>query len=173
MQSLYQFSLSRKSWGLLALCAFALFAAALYFQHVLGHAPCTKCIYQRTAVIGILIAGLIPLVHNHLLTRLAALCIWAYSAIKGLIVAREHLEIINSDNPFFATCEIFPNFPSFMPLHEWMPAIFSATGQCNDDRWQFLDMGMAAWMQIIFTMFIITLIAVVAAQIIGLIKNKK
>ena len=172
MQALYQFSLSRKSWALLAFIAFALLAAALYFQHVLGHAPCIKCIYQRTAVIGILIAAIIPLIHNHFLTRIAAMAIWAYSAVQGLLIAREHLEIIHSDNPFFASCEIIPNFPSFLPLYDWLPAIFDATGECNDNRWQFMDMGMAAWMQIIFSLFILALIAVVASQIIGLMKKK-
>ena len=47
-------------WRLLGLSALGLLATALYFQHVLDLQPCIKCIYQRTAVVGILISALLP-----------------------------------------------------------------------------------------------------------------
>lgn len=173
MQGLYQFSCDKKSWLILALSASGLLLAALFFQHVLDHQPCIKCIYQRTAVIGILIAAIIPIVYNHLLTRLSAFVLWAYSAWQGLVVAREHLDVIFATNPFFAACEFVPNFPSFLPLHEWLPALFSAKGECNDNKWQFLSMGMASWMQIIFIAYLATLALVLVAQVYHWVKAKK
>lgn len=172
MQWLYQFSCSKKSWLMLALSAFGLLFAALYFQHALDHYPCIKCVYQRTAVIGILIAAMIPIVYNHWLARVSAFIIWGYSALQGLFAAREHLEVVFATNPFAAACEFVPNFPSFMPLHDWLPAIFDATGECNDNRWQFLSMGMASWMQIIFSVYLAVLAIILIAQAYRLIKHK-
>lgn len=173
MQSIYHFSQQRISWALLALSAFGLLMSALYFQHAMDLQPCTKCIYQRTAVIGLLLAGILPLLYKHIITRILAYAIWAYSAVEGLIVARAHLDVIFAKNPFANICEIFPNFPSFMPLHEWLPAIFAATGQCDDNTWQFAGMGMANWMQIIFSMYIAVLVVVLVANVwCGIIKTK-
>jgi disulfide bond formation protein DsbB len=172
MKWLYQFSCHKKSWVILALSAFGLLMAALYFQHALEHRPCIKCIYQRTAVIGILLAAIIPIFYNHWLTRLSAFLIWGYSALQGLLIAREHLEIIFSDDPFFAVCEFVPNFPSYLPVHEWLPTIFGVTGECIDNRWQFLGMGMASWMQIIFSVYLAILVVVVMAQAYPLLKRK-
>ena len=46
-----------------------------------------------------------------------------------------------------------PNFPSWAPLHEWLPRIFAATGDCGDIDWQFLDMSMPQWMIVIFAIY--------------------
>ena len=50
----------KSAWATLWLSALAFEVTALYFQYALGLAPCVKCIYQRTAMLGILFAGLIP-----------------------------------------------------------------------------------------------------------------
>lgn len=167
MQWIYQFSQSRVSWLLLTLSAFALFVSALYFQHILDLAPCVKCIHQRTAVVGIIIAGLIALLGNNTLSRWVGFGVWGYSAYAGLMSAREHIDVIYATNPLFAPCDIAPNFPSFLPLHEWMPAIFGATGECNDNRWQFVGMGMAEWLQIIFIAYLAVLVVVLVSQFFG------
>ncbi|MDT0593946.1 disulfide bond formation protein DsbB [Glaciecola petra] len=167
MQWIYQFSQSRVSWFILAFSAFALFISALYFQHVLDFAPCVKCIDQRTAVIGIFLAGVIGLLSNNAITRWAGFAVWGYSAYSGLMSANAHIDVIYASNPLFAPCDIAPSFPSFMPLHEWLPAVFGATGECNDNRWQFMDLGMAEWLQIIFIAYLVVLVIVVLAQFFG------
>lgn len=165
MQWIYQFSQQKLAWLLLSLSALSLLLAALYFQHAMDLQPCIKCIYQRTAVVGVLLAGMLPLIYNHITTRVLAYLVWAYSAIQGLISAREHLDIIFAANPFLAVCDIIPNFPAFMPLHEWIPSIFAATGECNENSWQFLGMGMANWLQIIFIGYIVALFVVLFSTV--------
>lgn len=164
MQGINQLSRTKMPWALLALSSGGLLLAALYFQHVMDLQPCIKCIYQRTAVIGILIAALIPLIYNHLATRILAMFVWAYSAYEGLLSAREHIEVIFADDMFFAVCGFVPDFPSFLPLHEWIPSIFAATGSCEENSWQFMSMGMAQWLQIIFSAYLLVLAIVVVAQ---------
>lgn len=170
MYTIKKFSQSKFSWMILALSAAGLLTAALYFQHVLDLQPCIKCIYQRTAVVGILLAALIPLIKNNIITRFIGFTIWGYSAFEGLRAAQSHLEVIFAENPFFAICDIVPNFPSFMPLHEWLPAIFAATGDCDDDTWQFFGMGMANWLEILFSAYLAVLAIVLVAQFV---KNPK
>ncbi|MFT6269656.1 MAG: disulfide bond formation protein DsbB [Alphaproteobacteria bacterium] len=173
MQWIHEFSQQKRAWAILALSAFGLLMTALYFQHRMDLLPCIKCIYQRTAVVGVLLAAIIPLLYNHLFTRLAAFFVWAYSSVQGILVAREHLDVIFATNPFANICDIVPNFPSFLPLHEWLPAIFGATGDCNENSWQFLGMGMANWMQIIFSIYLLILVVVLVANVYsGIVKRK-
>jgi len=161
---LSEWSTKRSSWFVLFSTALALEAAALTFQHVQGYAPCVMCIYQRNAIFGILLAGLLVVISNNLITRLAGYITWIVSAVWGLLIAREHLDIITAANPFMS-CEIEPRFPDFMPLHEWVPQVFEATGFCNDDSWQFLGWGMAQWMIVVFSIYIFTFALVLLSRI--------
>jgi protein dithiol:quinone oxidoreductase len=141
------------AWALLFLSALALESCALYFQYEMDLRPCIMCIYQRTAIFGIMFAALLPLINNNVLARLLAYVVWAVSAVRGLQIAMEHVEIQTSANSFFATCEIVPNFPSWLPLHELLPAIFAATGDCGDINWSFMNMSMPQWMVVVFAFY--------------------
>ena len=141
------------SWGLLFVSALLLEISALYFQYVMDLKPCIMCIYQRTAVFAVMVSALIPLLANNLVTRLIGFAGWGVSAIWGLLIALEHVDLQNNSNPFFASCEIVPNFPTFMPLHEWLPKMFAATGDCGDIDWVFMDMSMPQWMIVIFSVY--------------------
>lgn len=141
------------AWATLFGSAAVLEMVALYFQYGMGLEPCIMCIYQRTAVFGVLFAGLFPLLKNNIITRLIGFVVWGISAIWGLLIAIEHVDLQMETNPFFVSCEIVPNFPSFMPLHHWLPNIFAATGDCGNIDWQFLDMSMPQWMIVIFAAY--------------------
>ena len=163
---LVDWSKTRQPWLILFLTAFALVASALYFQHVQNYLPCIKCIYQRTAVIGILLAALLPLITPTLPLRLVGLGLWIYSASMGLITANEHIEVIYADSIFMPPCPVVPNFPEFLPLHDILPRIFDGPGDCADNSWQFLNLGMAEWMRIIFALYLLVGIAVAASYLI-------
>ena len=147
---------SKSAWLTLFMSSALLIATALYFQHIIDLQPCIKCIYQRTAVFGILVSSLMPLIWQHSITRLLGFIGWGVASIWGFLIAHEHVDMLFAANPFFVVCDIIPNFPAFMPLHEWLPAVFGATGDCSENSWQFLDMGMAQWMRIIFGMYAVT-----------------
>lgn len=147
---------SKSAWLTLFMSSALLIVTALYFQHIMDLQPCIKCIYQRTAVFGILVSSLMPLIWQHSLTRLLGFIGWGVASIWGFLIAHEHVDMLFAANPFFVVCDIIPNFPAFMPLHEWLPAVFGATGDCSENSWQFLDMGMAQWMRIIFGIYAVT-----------------
>ncbi|PAJ71925.1 disulfide bond formation protein B [Pseudoalteromonas sp. NBT06-2] len=156
----------RSSWFMLMLSAFTLEVTALIFQYQMDLAPCIMCIYQRTAVLGIFIAGLIGLTNpNNTLIRISAYVIWSISTIWGYFLAVEHIDMQTTTDVFAYTCGIVPNFPSFMPLHEWIPIFFSAPGDCGEISWQFLDLSMPVWMKIIFSIYSVTLITIISSNL--------
>jgi disulfide bond formation protein DsbB len=160
-------SVNTRAWQLLALTAFGLELSALYFQYVMGLAPCIMCIYQRTALWGIFFAGIIGSLGNkNSVLRLIAFSLWGVSAIWGLLIALEHVEIQSATMSFLYSCEFIPNFPSWAPLHEWLPSLFEATGDCGDINWQFFGYTMPQMMIVVYSSFCIALISILAARFV-------
>lgn len=146
----------RWPWVVLFISSLGLELSALYFQYVMDLRPCIMCIYQRTAIFGIMLAA-IPgmLFYYQPLARMLAYTGWGISAIWGGLIAYEHVDIQQASaiNPFFTACEIVPNFPSWLQLHEWLPAFFGADGDCGNIDWQFVGMSMPQWMIVIFAIY--------------------
>lgn len=157
----------RGAWALLSASCFALLAAALFFQYQMDLKPCVKCIEQRSAVLAIALITLIPVFAPRvMLARIVAYIGWLAAAIWGWRIATDHLEIQNSENSWLFVCDMYPGFPSWMPLHEWFPSFFAAPGQCGEIDWQFIGISMPGWMQIIFAAYIISAVAVITARLI-------
>jgi disulfide bond formation protein DsbB len=160
-------SVNTRAWQLLALTAFGLELSALYFQYVMGLAPCIMCIYQRTALWGIFFAGIIGSLGNkNSVLRLIAFALWGVSAIWGLLIALEHVEIQSATMSFLYSCEFIPNFPSWAPLHEWLPSLFEATGDCGDINWHFFGYTMPQMMIVVYSGFCIALVAILSARFV-------
>ena len=167
MNWLANLSTQRTPWLLFSGIVFLLEVIALFFQYNMGLAPCIMCIYQRTAVLGLLFAGIIGASKpNNLVVRIVAYTVWGVSSVWGLLIAREHIEMQTTTDPFAFSCEFEPNFPEFMPLHHWIPQFFEATGDCGNIDWQFAGLSMPAWMEVIFVLFTATLFALVASRLI-------
>lgn len=158
----------RISWLLLAAIAFLLEISALFFQYVMELAPCIMCIYQRTAVLGLLAAGLIGAIKpNNLVVRLLAFTTFAIASIWGWLLANEHIAMQNNTDPFAFMCEFEPNFPDFMPLHHWLPWFFEATGDCGEISWSFIGLSMPSWMQIIFAISTLVCVTLIACRLLA------
>jgi disulfide bond formation protein DsbB len=145
---------NQRPWLLLTTSALGLELSALYFQYVLDLAPCIMCVYQRLAILAIFSAGTIGTIgHNNIFARILAYALWATGAIWGLIIALEHVEMQENSGSLFFSCEFIPNFPTWAPLHEWIPFLFEATGDCGEISWQFLDYSMPQWMITVYALY--------------------
>lgn len=170
---LNKFVLNPVSWWLLALSAFSLELCALYFQYVMGLEPCIMCIYQRVAIIGLIGAGVIGALGNKLfIMRLSAFALWVVSAIWGLQIALEHVEMQTNANSLFFTCDLVPNFPSWLPLHQWLPSLFEATGDCGEITWQFLGYSMPQWMIVVYSVYALLFAIFFTSRIVAIVNNK-
>lgn len=162
MNYLSNITTSQRPWLLLAASALGLELSALFFQYVLDLAPCIMCVYQRLAILAIFAAGAIGSTgHNNILARTLAYILWGTGAIWGLIIALEHVEMQGNSGSLFFSCEFIPNFPIWAPLHEWIPFLFEATGDCGEISWQFFDYSMPQWMIVVYALYTLTLAIVV------------
>ncbi len=160
-------SVNTRAWQFLAFSALALELTALYFQYVMGLAPCIMCIYQRTAIWGIFFAGIVGSLGNkNIVLRLIAFSLWGVGAIWGLLIAIEHVEIQSATLSFLYSCEFVPNFPSWAPLHQWLPFLFEATGDCGDINWQFFGYTMPQMMIVVYGGFSAALIVILSARLL-------
>jgi disulfide bond formation protein DsbB len=167
MKLLSNLSTNNKAWLLLAISALGLELVALFFQYVMDLAPCIMCVYQRLAIAAILLAGLIGFAGSqYLIARVIAYALWGTGAIWGLIIALEHIEMQANSGSLFFSCEIIPNFPSWAPLHQWLPSIFEATGDCGEISWQLLGYSMPQWMVVVYGLFTVTFTVVLLSRLI-------
>ncbi|WOH38819.1 disulfide bond formation protein DsbB [Thalassotalea fonticola] len=172
LKTLNDFVLNPLSWWLLAASALCLEFSALFFQYGLGLEPCIMCIYQRVAILAIMAGGIIGAIGNNLLLfRLIGHSLWAVGAIWGLFIAIEHVDIQSNAGSLFYTCDLIPNFPTWMPLHEWFPAIFEATGDCGEISWSFLGYSMPQWMIVVYGIYTALFAIFFSARIITILKK--
>ncbi len=66
----------------------------------------------------------------------------------------------------FSICflRFFVNFPDWLPLQEWVPAVFEATGDCAVRQWAFLGLDMPQWLIGIFAAYLLVAIIVIISQ---------
>lgn len=162
-----QLSKRRVPWLLLALTALGLELAALYFQYQLKLDPCVLCVYERTAVMGILLAGLIAaLAPGILIFRWAAMLVWGVSAGWGLQLAMKHTGIQLFPSPS-NTCDFAASYPDWAKLDEWFPWLFQPTGFCDEIQWQFFGYTMPQTMIGIYALYLLALLLVLLSQFAG------
>lgn len=154
MKFISDLAANKKAWQLLAMSALAFELVALFFQYGMDLQPCVMCIYQRVAVWALFIAGVIGSVGcKNIIARILAFGLWGTGAIWGLVIAQEHVQMQTAKFSFLFSCEFEPNFPSWAPLHEWLPSLFAATGDCGEISWQFFGFSMPQWMVFIFLIY--------------------
>ncbi|MDP8079651.1 disulfide bond formation protein DsbB [Phocoenobacter skyensis] len=159
-----ELSLDRSAWLLLILSGAILEGIALYFQHKMGLVPCVMCIYERIALLAICIAGVIAFIAPRFFVfRFIALGIGIFGAIKGLSLSIEHTNYQLNPAPW-NQCPIKVNFPTELPLNQWLPSFFEAGGSCSEIQWQFLTFSMPQWLIMIFSAYLTILVVVALSQ---------
>ena len=149
---------------MLALSALGLELTALYFQYYLQLEPCVLCVYERSAIAIIFVAGVVGFINPNLrLLRLSGYLLWAGGVIWGLYLSIKHSGIqmgLIQD----ASCEFVPNYPSWMPLDRWVPWVFNPTGYCEDIQWQFLGLSMPQAMVITNAVYLLVMVVVLVTE---------
>ncbi len=154
MKYLSNLTTSSKFWLLLSISALGFELCALFFQYAMDLKPCIMCVYQRLAVAAIFFAGIIGYFTCKLMfTRIILYGLWGTGAIWGLLIAVEHVEMQSNSGSLFFSCEFIPNFPAWAPLHEWIPFLFEATGDCGEISWQFFGYSMPQWMIAVYAVY--------------------
>lgn len=154
----------RSSWLLMAASALLLEMVALFFQYGMRLEPCVMCVYQRVAVLGLFGAGLLgAIAPGNLVVRWAGFSAWVVSAVWGLKLAYEHVDLQLDPSPF-KQCAFKPDFPDWFKVDQWLPAMFEARGDCTQTVWHFLGLSMPQWMMVIFALFLVVAVVVIIGQ---------
>ncbi|MBV7388364.1 disulfide bond formation protein DsbB [Pasteurellaceae bacterium TAE3-ERU1] len=161
---LKRISLGRFSWFLVLLSALTFEGVGLYFQHIKQLDPCVMCIYERVAFAGIALAGLLGwLAPRWLVVRLLALALGLFSAVRGLLLAIKHVDFQLNPAPW-NQCPLTVQFPKTLPLDQWLPQVFQASGPCSEIKWQWLGFSMPQWLIMVFAMYIAIFALVALSQ---------
>jgi disulfide bond formation protein DsbB len=157
---------SRYAWAALAATALFLELCAIFFQYALELDPCVLCIYERTAVLGMLLAGLIGwIAPGRRWLRGAGYLLWGAGAGWGLYLALKHSGIQLGLIAQSFECSFEADFPGWARLDQWLPWAFQPTGYCDETQWSFLGLSMPQWMVIIFAAYLIALLVVLTAEL--------
>lgn len=164
----------RLPWGLLGLTAVGLLAMAFYYQYGMELQPCVMCIYIRLAVFGILIAAIIgAMAPKVFAVRWLGLGVWALSIYYGFVFSGRLIKIQNPvPGEFGAGCNFLPDFPEWMPLHEWFPGAFMPTASCSDPPWTWLGLSMAEWMLVTFWVYAVAFAVVLISMAVSFFSSR-
>lgn len=156
---------SRTPWVLVLFSALALEAVALYFQYGMRLDPCVLCVYQRSAVAGIALGGLVGAIYpTNLVVRLIGYLAILASAVLGLRFALQHVAVLGGAS---FDCSFLPNYPAWLPLHEWLPFLFQPTGMCDEIDWSLLGFSMPEVMVGVFAAYLAALAYASLREIVG------
>jgi disulfide bond formation protein DsbB len=160
-----KFYLRRRWWLLLVSSMLLLESSALYFQYMLELDPCMLCVFQRAAVTGILIAGLVGVINPlNQWVRFTAYAIWGASNLWGAYTASKHAGLQLGFIEQSLTCEY--NAPTWFMLDKWVPWIFEPTSiYCDEIKWSFFGFSMPQVMVVIFGILLLTLLYICVIEI--------
>lgn len=161
LKKLSKISETKVSWVLLLAGSSILLFLSLYFQHVLKLEPCILCIYQRIAIMGIIIASLVGLLSNYKnkIIRNVSYFIWILSSSFGLWAALSQWRetYIAKTTPFYMS-QCGQGLERFIPSLEHykiLSDLFIAKGICSEITWRFLGLAMHNYLSLIFGLFLI------------------
>lgn len=134
----------RRNGGLALLAGLgsaALLGGALYFQHVLGMAPCELCLWQRwphgAAVVLGLMAWLVP--------AAPVLAAGAAAAAASGAIGVYHTGVERGWWPGPSACSGAVD-PSRLSAEQMLEAILAApVVRCDEVAWELLGLSMASW----------------------------
>ncbi|MFP1682180.1 disulfide bond formation protein B [Alloalcanivorax sp. C16-1] len=138
--------------GLTLLACAAAFAGALYMQHVEGLEPCPLCIFQRIALIVVMVILLIATLHGP-----KGVGVRVYAALTGLAtlggagIALRHLWLQSLPADEVPACGPTLDYMiDAFPLHEMLATVLSGSGECAEISWRFLGLTIPGWSLVVF-----------------------
>jgi len=156
---------SRQAWLLLALTALGLELTAIYLQYYMHLQPCVLCVYERSSIGLVIAAGILGFINPKVfLFRLGGYLLWTGGVVWGLFLSVKHSAIQMGLISSPASCTFMANFPTWLKLDQWFPAVFNPTGYCEDIQWQFLGLSMPQSMVIINAVYLLVLLVIVAME---------
>lgn len=143
-----------QSWAAVLVICVGLEAGAVYSQQVFLQYPCELCIYTRVWLAAIALVALAGLALRNTVWPKRAVIVTELILSVGL--ATDVWELLALEYGFggAGTCSMFPNFPSWAPLDEWLPIMFQVQGPCAATPEVVLGLSMADGLAVVSACFV-------------------
>ncbi|MEM7763314.1 MAG: disulfide bond formation protein B [Pseudomonadota bacterium] len=143
----------RLGWLSILLIGAGMMGYALYSQYVLELYPCPLCMFQRVALIALMLVALLALLHNPGRTgqRIYGL-LGLLTGAGGVAIASRHVWLQNLPADQVPSCGAGLEFMmETLPLLTVVREVLTASGECANISWQFLGLSMPAWVAIMMS----------------------
>ncbi len=139
LSKLAGFNRSALFWWLLILLCVGLEAGALFYQFVLGDDPCVLCVHVRAWVLGIGLAAALGLLLRKSWVGLMIANLVTLGFAAGLL--ERSYQVLGAERGFTdGVCSMNANFPAWLPLDQWLPAVFKPLESCGFTPWVIPDL---------------------------------
>ena len=141
--------------ALLAVAAATLLGYAYYLQLVVGLEPCPLCIFQRIALIVLIVVLAGATAHG---ARGRGAKAWAVliglAALAGATIAVRHLWLQNLPPDLVPACgPPLDYLIEVLPPIDVLREVFTSSGECAKVDWTLFGLAMPAWTLMAFTGF--------------------
>lgn len=134
LERLASWNRSAGFWLILMVLCIALEGAALVYQYVFYYDPCVLCVHIRAWILGILVTSLLGLVLRN--SRVGLIIANLLVLIGSLGFVERSYRTLGTEMGFLdGACSMNPNFPSFLALNQWLPAMFEPLTSCGYTPW--------------------------------------
>lgn len=133
-------------------------AASLYFEWVLGLAPCPLCIMQRVSTFALVVVFFVWCFVKGKRIGKTCLILTYLFAFAGLYFAGRQLYIELSTTGRTLSCGPSLNaLIQYFPLQDLLHALFYGSGECGHVSWRFMWFSMASWSTLLFSFIVLSL----------------
>ena len=151
-------------FAFIAMDCIAAVIIAVYLQSAWELYPCPLCILQRYFFIALGVAALLGMVSKRggLRDGWSTLCLLL--ALGGSAVAGRHVWILQHPE---AGCgrDAVGEFVNGLPMAQWFPSVFYATGSCIDEIPPVLGVAFPVWALILFSLTALVLAVALVQRI--------
>jgi protein dithiol:quinone oxidoreductase len=132
---------------------------AVYLQDAWQLYPCPLCILQRYAFLAVAMAGALALLVKRGWLRDGLTGLTLAFSLAGLAVVGRHIWLILNPAEGCGRDRV-AEFVNSLPMAQWLPGLFNATGNCIDEIPPVLGISFPVWALILFTLLVAALTTV-------------
>lgn len=160
-------------WIALIVLCIALEVGALYYQYVLDYLPCVLCVHVRAWVLLILVAAVLGLLLRHSRIGLMAANLLALIGAVGML-ERSYVTLGTEMGWVDGSCgNMQANFPSWLALDQWLPAVFKPLESCGLTPWLIQEvLSMAQGLVLIAGGLVFVIGAILLGRFVNYIRNE-
>ncbi|MEZ5542353.1 MAG: disulfide bond formation protein B [Pseudomonadota bacterium] len=129
-QQLTRISQSAYYWLAVLMIGISFEAVGLYYQHVLGEAPCVLCIHVRLWLMALILVALVALLQHPLRFRPVPVHLLTVIISAGLL--ERSYRLLGTERGFVVgNCGFDLGLPAWFTPDQWLPALFQVQDSCG------------------------------------------